>query len=755
MPLVAGLACLCQLAAAGPVDALTADRLVVRARAARYQQDSALADYRVLARQRWTGAIGIADGLGLGPVGRMRLAARFETVARMYWHHTRGAFAELIASRAVAPIAGELAPEPGTEDIMFVLPYAPGREQLWPMSELREALDTGRDWIVHPLDAGADSLYAFALGGPLTITLPSGLAVRLQELHVRPRRPDARLIVGSLWIDRATGALVRAAYRPSVAMDLWPLMEQNLDDSDRDLVRRFGPFRGNVEEIVIEHGLFAERFWLPRTRIAHAEGTAKGGRVTISIEQTFTYEAVHAVPGGTVAAAPPPPITGRERDRGEDARDEYDAWQRGRALDRGCRTAGDPLTDAIPLDTLAATAGLRRRTVAGVRVRMLLPCDREALLRSSALPPSIYSPSEELFTETDLGRLRTEVQSALAMSQQAAWAPQPTRLTWGWNDGLLRYNRIEALSAGMRGEKALGRGLTLDGAVRVGAADLEPNAELAVKRANGRGIVRAAAFRRLAHANDAGDPLGLSASANALLLGNDVGIYYRAAGAELGGTHQRVSGGPGFTWRVFAERHDRADVANGFSFGRLMAHRDFAPNVAATAATYGGGAAALSFARGADPGGAQVSGAVRLEGARGPTDFGRGLVDLRLARGIGRTGTVALVGAVGSSQGTVPPQRRFHLGGPATLHAHDAGALAGDAFWLARAEVARGFPLVRPVLFYDLGWAGDRDTFARSGGRGAAAGLGVAAIDGLVRFDLSRRLTGRGAWALDLFIDVR
>ncbi|MND00065.1 hypothetical protein D3C83_185590 [compost metagenome] len=70
-------------------------------------------------------------------------------------------------------------------------------------------------------------------------------------------------------------------------------------------------------------------------------------------------------------------------------------------------------------------------------------------------------------------------------------------------------------------------------------------------------------------------------------------------------------------------------------------------------------------------------------------------------------------------------------------------------------EVARGFPIVRTTLFYDLGWVGDRDEFGRARWNARAGGIGAAALDGLVRVDLARRIDGPPRWSVDLYFDVR
>ena len=82
---------------------LSSATLVARARAARYQQDSALAEYQATVRQRMSAGLGVARGLGfgVGAIARDRLAARFESVARVGWHAQLGAWGELLAARGI------------------------------------------------------------------------------------------------------------------------------------------------------------------------------------------------------------------------------------------------------------------------------------------------------------------------------------------------------------------------------------------------------------------------------------------------------------------------------------------------------------------------------------------------------------------------------------------------------------------------------------------------------------------------------
>ena len=726
--------------------------LVARARAARYQQDSTLASYQAVARQRVSGGIGVAPGLGPAPISRVRLAARMESLARVGWHHELGAWGEVLAARSVVPFLGQLEPDAEGPDAALTLPYYPGRDRLWPMSELREAMPNDRDWIAHPLDRGADSLYAFTIGDSLVFRLPDANSVTLREIRVRPRRPDERLIVGSLWVDVASGALVRAAYRPSVPIDLWPFMERNFDRDDRRMVQRFGPFTGIVREVIVEHGLYQQRFWLPRTRIVTAEGTAKGGRVTASIEQTFQYERVAALAPGELAHVTRDSVDIDPRD-GRVRRPRWHGVERGSRRCRPDRDVADPGSDP---DSLMRDQSLAVMYSDGIRFRVLEPCDRRDLTNSPLLPPSIYDAGEKLFTESDFSALRKEVEPALALDRQAEFNPRPVTLHYALDRGMLRYNRVEGLSAGLQAERVLGNGYLLGGSARLGSADLEPNGEAFIERSNVRREWRVTAYRRLAFANDWGNPFGPGSSLTALLFARDDGFYYRALGGEITGRRQAAAEGPVLRWRLFAEREDSAAVETQVSAANALSHRRFPSNIETLAGFYGGASLTGGAAWGSDPRGTRASAALRLDGAGGETDFGKAATELTIIRGFGRS-QATLTAAAGYSVGELPSQRLWYIGGAQTVRGHPAGALAGDAFWLGRAELARGSTLVRPAVFGDIGWAGAREAWSAPGRPLAGAGVGITALDGIVRLEVARSLQGyaRHRWRAELYLEVR
>jgi hypothetical protein len=70
--------------------------------------------------------------------------------------------------------------------------------------------------------------------------------------------------------------------------------------------------------------------------------------------------------------------------------------------------------------------------------------------------------------------------------------------------------------------------------------------------------------------------------------------------------------------------------------------------------------------------------------------------------------------------------------------------------------VARAWPIMRPVIFGDVGWAGDRTRmFAHPGQVMSGAGIGASILDGLMRVDVSRGIRPREMWRLDLYLEAR
>ena len=428
-------------------------------------------------------------------------------------------------------------------------------------------------------------------------------------------------------------------------------------------------------------------------------------------------------------------------------------------------------------------AGTTQRYDGAVEVRLRRPCDPAALAASSDLPASPYAPGEVLFSEAE----RDALLASLDFSLQPGWAPQPPVLRTGLS--FARFNRVEGLSWGGSATSALGRGYTAEATARLGIADLVPNGSLALSRTDGRSTVRAGAFHRLAVANDDwGNPLSFGASAAAALYGRDEGFYYRAWGLELGGTRPAPLGGGGgrnplrgatLGWRLFAERQRGAAV----EMRRGVFGPGYVPNVAADRSVTLGASGDLGRTFGVDPAGlrttarlrgeggwARFDGGAAARGAFGAVDVGddpsrrsapyaRGMAEVTLLRPVGAL-SASVTGAAGAAAGPrVPVQRLFYVGGLQTVRgqfARPAGdGYAGTAFWLTRSELGLDRTAVRPTVFYDVGWAGPRDRLASPGRPLSGAGVGLSALDGLVRADLSRGIAPERRWRLDLSLDAR
>jgi hypothetical protein len=259
-------------------------------------------------------------------------------------------------------------------------------------------------------------------------------------------------------------------------------------------------------------------------------------------------------------------------------------------------------------------------------------------------------------------------------------------------------------------------------------------------------------YHRLAATNpEWGGALTLGPSLPALLYTRDEGFYFRTMGAEL--TEHREGRHGSLDTRLFVERQWAAgdtDVVNTFSIAHLLDKRRFLPNIQAELVSMTGLSANWLRAYGADPAGFRLTTSARAEAGTGTFEYGRMSLDGTLSRPVSRFATALSVSA-GSSVGRLPAQRLWYMGGLHTVRGQIAGTQAGNAYWLARGEIGTGMGFVRPVLFYDEGWAGSRDAFGGSRPQ-RGAGIGFGFLDGLFRLDVSRGLYPNKRWRTDLYL---
>ncbi|HET7622764.1 MAG TPA: ShlB/FhaC/HecB family hemolysin secretion/activation protein [Gemmatimonadaceae bacterium] len=702
-----------ELRASAYRDALARD-LIARAREARLRQDSSLLSYDATTKQR------ISAWLGVRKLGARRLAYRSENASRVRWQRGVGAWVDVIGARTAIPMAFEGARVVEGALDESPIPYYPGREGLLSLAGVETVSGDEEGIFMHPLEEGAESYYRYASGDSVRFTLPDGRVVRLREVRIAARKPRWDLLVGSLWFDVASAHLVRAVFRPSAPFDIMQFLKREEPDDYDDIPRAvraiMSPATITIDAFTVEYGLHEQRWWLPRLQTVEARGQMGFMRMPFSMQQSFSYASVSGKDSLALPRIPLPPEDSTRGQRNECA-------------------LGDTL--------------IRARTMFDkqLRVAYRIPCDTVALAHSSELPPSIFDPGEEVFG-TEQGR---ELAKELDPSLQPGWGPLPYTLHYGLDRGMLRYNRVEGLSAGIDVERQLGRGYSSEASVRLGVADLSPNGELHVRRSRGSVAYGLGVYRRLDAANDWGEPLGVGASLDALLFARDDGFYYRSWGAEMTRASQRGARSQ-LVQRIFVERQSGASVNTQFSLANAISDTRFLENIAAEKATTIGYEASLSGSYGDDPAGWRATTLLRAELGTGTFDYTRGSAEATVSHAVGSKLVGALTASAGASGGTLPVQRLWYLGGPYTVHGQGPGTAVGDAYWFGRAELGWGTSKLRPIIFGDIGWAGDRHDWRSPGRPISGAGVGASVLDGLIRLDLSRGIRPDRGWRADMYL---
>ncbi len=729
--------------------------LVQRARERRRTVDHSIDAYEAVARERISASLRLP--------GRDRTLYRRETATRIDWKREGPIRLEVLGSREVIPPVRGAPQIP--EDLRNFVPHL-----AFDPVDSEVLLRLNDDFLRNPLAVHAERHYRFRSGDTTQIRLPDGRTVRLVELRITPRRSDSDLLQGSFWLEQETNAVVQAVFRPARPYDLE-------EDEDEDVPGLLKPVRFELEYITLEYAFWDFRWWLPRTLAA--EGVLQVSRL---FRMPFGYSLSYSdyeVEGDPTAqrlvvdadsldqrsctAGGSMRIRVRAGDDDDDAEDDRheetdivaSADTAASPADSVARSEDDPA--AAHDSTEVQTRGMhvdeetgRGTDRCGRVLQVDLPPDSATLLTSEYLPPTIYETDANW--EDERRRVR-ELVDLLGDIDEAPWrAPAPT-FAWGLGaPGLVRYNRVEGLSLGARGDLDLGR-LRFDATARLALAEPRPDIEVGVTRPTTARDYRLAAYTGIRAVDPSTRAFGLGNSFNALLLGRDDAEYYEALGVSLD-VRPALTNPQWYQLRAFAERHDDVAAETDFSLpGVFDGERTFRPNIIASEADLFGGELVLNGGIGTNPEGWRASATLALDGAGGDFEFGRSALTLRTAIPLFANFSVALEAAAGSSLGDVPVQRLFYLGGPGTLRGYGGNAVRGDGYWRGRAELSRGMPAARLALFGDLGWAGDRDAFNTSQPI-RAVGIGATVFDGLVRADLARALDGDESWRFDLWVSI-
>jgi hypothetical protein len=457
-----------------------------------------------------------------------------------------------------------------------------------------------------------------------------------------------------------------------------------------------------VDHMIVDYALQELRWWLPwRIRF---EGEGRAGtllRVPVAVEITVADYALNEADTLDVAEADLPP-----------------GWER--------RTTERELDDGRKIQEV-----------------VILP-PRDSLRESPLLSEDFFAGEPQSFSRAEIERMEEELDELTAV--HAIAPPVLSRL------GIFRYNRVEALSLGLRRQGPVA-GLTGWGELRIGIGDLIPNVEFGLREDLSDGAVEASAYYRLQAANDWGNPLNLESSINAILFGYDYGQYYRAGGVSIGINKdtRRVR----HEIRAFAESHWAEEKKTNVSLANLLGRSDPPPNMQADEITIAGLSGRLRMQAGVDPDALVTTGTIWGEAGVGDVQYAR------LA--MGATATIplfwrlgaSLEGSAGTTFGDVPTQRLYYVAGPQTVRSFEANQITGEAFWLVRTEMAVGYPIFRLVAFGDFGSAGDLSELG-SADPFVAVGGGISLLDGLLRADLARGVHGEGPlrWQFLLYLDA-
>ncbi len=675
--------------------------------------DATLSDYRSHLNTL------VSFGLVTDPLAPPKLLVASELASELAWQREGGMQVRMLGQRYVTSFGPDV--EAGLDfDEPWFVATAPGDSL-----RLLGGIEIPGRAAVHPFAAGAERYYRYAIGDTVTLLTP-GRQVDLVEIRVTPTRGDEALVVGSFWVDDASGEIGAMQIR-FVGKPLWA-SEDHPDGS---------AWANRILSVsaTVQQGLWEQRYWLPHrqevelmVRVPFIGRFAvpvvfrsEFGRYAINTEEPIAWlspdslrqprpagegdEAAATLTVGAGGKAEPveheeEDRRGRRRRRGFTERDQTQ-------VRAGHRDGGWEIVRP-PNDSLAAYAGWDR------------PLD---------------APASELTLPTTADLERRARQLAPQIVGGKMFAIQYDRLP-----ELIRYNRVESLGIGLAARWDIPRRAfwSLGGGIGFGFADLEPKGRLDLRYDAPGARADLAGYSELHLAGSAltddrrayGDPL------RAFFVGRDDADYYRASGGalSLGRRWGRLAGrlALGFEDHQSVERNTHVSIPD------IWEDSVFRLNPAADEGTFWRG---------------DIESTIYLGDWSRPTNRGELRLGAELGTG-GRTydyvqprarfegrfdpgGLVALAVAAsaGWTGGQTPAQREWRLGGLDTVRGFEHGARRGDSYWSARLEASPRRKAITPVAFADVGWAGATDDWP-GGDAVWSMGAGASFLWGILRADL-------------------
>lgn len=205
--------------------------LVRRATDRRVQQfaDSGLVDYQATAH----GYVTFLAQLGEGFLELPRVVKADELALQVYWRAPNLSKQRVIGRRDTTLMPTDIRYH--RDHLGIVQNNFPAIIRIGEGDEVRD--------VPHPLSPAGLRQYEFALTDSLRISMP-GRAIDVYELKVRPLDDEQPRVLGALYIDRESAAVVRMA----LSFTRSSYLDKQLEDVF----------------VVLENGLMGNRFWLPR-----------------------------------------------------------------------------------------------------------------------------------------------------------------------------------------------------------------------------------------------------------------------------------------------------------------------------------------------------------------------------------------------------------------------------------------------------------------------------------------------------------
>jgi hypothetical protein len=704
--------------------------------------DDAVVRYTALVKQRMAAALRT-------PL-RDRTIFQAESAARIFWDRDHDQLTQVLASSTQLPGPADVSV--GDDDLDFAISdgFDPGGDRLvFGFASTDEADDIDEDdyYIVHPLGSLAEDVYRFEVGDTLTLTLPDARELRAVELSVVPRQAGPNFVTGTLWIEPTTGALVRAVYRLSQQLDIMrdipDVAEEEADGEFRMVPGFLKPWTFDMTLVTVDYTLWDFEVWLPRAM--RVEGQVRVGILKVPAEVDISYRIESVVTERDLLEGTAESPFGEVEERVFESREA---------------------AMAFVAERLGAEEGVEFEVIGD----NLVPVDREWLRSNPNLPPPIWEDAPGFLSQDDVD----EFEDLLGDLPRPPVQAVPLRLGWGLGrPDALRYNRIEALSAGVAGDARFGSFLgpiDVEVTALFGVADLMPKGGVTLTRNTFTSSVALSGYHDLQAVEPRGRHLELGSSLMAFLFGRDDGEYYLASGGDLTFRPAQESRQ---TWevRLYGERQRSVETNTDVAVSHLFdSSWRFRPNVVSDELDEFGAELRTSPWWGRDPEGAQaglelyghVATWTPKEGGERAA-YGRARATLRTRIPVterwrvgfeAEAGTAFDVDAPTDGVSAVPSQRNWFVGGAQTLRGYDASVLRGEDQARARLELARGLRGGSFTVFGDAGWAGTHEDFVEADVL-YAVGVGASLLDGLVRIDLSRGVRGPlKRTRLDVYLDA-